>query len=72
MQPESVTLPEIKLVGICVRTSYQQELDKMKGNIFPCVRRYFHEGLAEQISNRKKPGTTFCAYTDYQTDYTGE
>lgn len=71
MQKESVTMPEIKLVGIGVRTSYEQELDKIKGNIFPCVQRYFHGGLAEQISNRKKPGTTFCVYTDYETDYTG-
>jgi predicted transcriptional regulator YdeE len=71
MQRESITRPEIKLVGICVRTSYEQELDKMKGNIFPCVRYYFHGGVAAQIQNRKKPGTTFCAYTDYETDNTG-
>jgi predicted transcriptional regulator YdeE len=71
MQKESVTMPEIKLVGICVHSSYEQELDKMKGNIFPCVQRYFHGGLAEQIPNRKKQGITFCVYTDYETDYTG-
>lgn len=28
--------------------------------------------MAEKISNRKKPGTTFCAYTDYETDHNGE
>lgn len=71
MQKELVTMPEIKLVGICVRTSNEQELDKMKGNIFPCVQQYFHQGLAEKISNRKRPGTTFCSYTDYETDYNG-
>lgn len=71
MQRASITRPEIKLVGICVRTSYGQELDKMKGNIFPCVQKYFHRALSEKIPNRKKPGTTFCAYTDYETDYTG-
>jgi len=60
MQKELITMPEIKLVGICVRTSNQQELDKIKGNIFPCVQKYFHQGLAEKISNRKRPGTTFC------------
>jgi len=72
MQRESIIMPEIKLVGISVRTSNEQELDKMKGNIFPCVKQYFHGGLAEKIPNRKKPGTTFCAYTDYETDYTGK
>lgn len=62
---------EIKLVGISVRTSYQQELDKMGGKIFPCVQRYFHQALFDSIPNRKKPGTTFCAYTDYDSDYKG-
>jgi hypothetical protein len=68
MQKQLVTMPEIKLVGISVRTSNKQELEKIKGNIFPCVQKYFHQGLAEKISNRKRPGTTFCAYTDYETD----
>lgn len=72
MQKELVTMPEIKLVGICVRTSNKQELDKMKGNIFPCVQKYFHQGLAEKISSRKRPGTTLCAYTNYETDHDGE
>lgn len=71
MQKELVTKPEIKLVGISVRTNNEQELDKMKGNILPCIQKYFHQGLAEKISNRKRPGTTFCAYTDYETDYNG-
>lgn len=72
MQKELVTLPEIKLVGICVRTSNEQERDKMKGSILPCVQQYFHKGLAEKIANRTKPGTTICAYTDYETDCNGE
>lgn len=71
MQQSSITLPEIKLVGIGVSTSYSQEMDKMKGNIFPCVQRYFHGTLFEKIPNRKKPGTTFCAYTDYESDHKG-
>lgn len=71
MKQTAIQLPEIKLVGIYVRTSYHQELDKMKGHVFPCVRRYFHEALFEKIPNRTKPGTTFCAYTDYETDYQG-
>lgn len=71
MKKELITIPEIKLVGVCVRTSFDQELDKMKGKIFPCVKQYFHGKLAEKISNRKKPATTFCVYTDYETDHTG-
>ena len=71
MEQVSIKMPDIKLVGICVRTSFSQELDKMKGNIFPCVQKYFHGSLCEKIPNRKKPGTTFCVYTDYETDYKG-
>ena len=50
--------PEIKLVGISVRTSYNQEADKMKGNIFPCVQSYFHGALFEiypNVKNREQP-----------------
>ena len=72
MQQSLIKLPEIKLVGICVRTNNQQEQDKMQGKIFPCVQRYFHSQLADKIPQRKKPGTTFCAYTDYVSDYTGD
>ncbi len=71
MQRTLIALPEIKLAGISVRTSYNQELDKMKGNIFPCIQRYFHGALFERILNRKKPGTTFCAYSNYESDHQG-
>jgi predicted transcriptional regulator YdeE len=71
MLQTSIAVSEKKLVGISVRTSYQQELDKMKGNIFPCVQQYFHGALFEKILHRAKPGSTFCAYTDYESDYKG-
>ena len=71
MQRTTIEKTEIKLVGICVRTSHQQELDKMNGFIFPCVQRYFHGALFDKIPNRKKSGTTFCAYTGYDSDYMG-
>lgn len=50
--------PEILLVGICVRTNNKHEVNKMDGKIFPLVRKYFHEALAEKIPHRKNPGTT--------------
>lgn len=71
MQQTLIEKPQIKLMGICVRTSYKNELDKMTGNISPCVQRYFHGLLFEKTPNRVKPGTTFCAYTNYESDYTG-
>lgn len=71
MQQTVVEKSEIKLVGISVRTSYEQELNLMNSQIFPCVQRYFHGALFEKIPNRSKPGITFCAYTDYESDYRG-
>lgn len=71
MQQTTTEKPEIKLVGICARTSYQQEIDKMNGLIFPCVRKYFHGALFNKIPHRTRPGATFCAYTDYESDHTG-
>ena len=71
MEQTPLILPEIFLVGISVKTSYTQELDKINGHIFPLVRKYFHEVNLNQILNRKNPGTTFCAYTDYESDHKG-
>lgn len=72
MQQIIVEKEEIKIIGISVRTSNKQEMDKMRGKIFPCVKTYFHEKLFDKILHRKNPGTTFCAYTDYESDYHGD
>ncbi len=64
--------PEIRLVGICVRTNNKYEVNKMDGKIFPLVKKYHHEALAEKILHRKNPGTTLCAYTDYESDEHGD
>ena len=72
MKKATAHLKEIKLAGLKVRTGYQNELNWEVGKIFPCVRDYFHKGIANLIPERKNPGTTFCAYTDYTSDHTGE
>jgi len=72
MQQTKITLPEIKLVGIKVRTNNKQEFDPLIAKISPCVQRYFQQQLAEKTPHRKNPGTTLCAYSDYESDYTGE
>jgi predicted transcriptional regulator YdeE len=72
MKQSKTALPEIKLVGIQVRTNNQTEIDPLSGKIFPIVKRFFHEKLFDNIPNRKRPGTTFCCYTDYESDHTGD
>jgi predicted transcriptional regulator YdeE len=71
MQKSISNLGEIKLIGIKVRTSFNNELNSEMGKILPCVMKYFHEKLFTKIPYRKKPGTTFCVYTEYEHDYRG-
>lgn len=72
MKQTKISLPEKKLIGMAVRTNNQNEIDPMTGKIFPIVRQYFQEQLFSKIPNRIKPGTTFCCYTDYESDHNGD
>lgn len=72
MKQLNTKLPEKKLIGLQVRTNNQTEIDKMAGKIFPLVQAYFQEMRFEQIPNRTQPGTTFCCYTDYESDQDGD
>lgn len=72
MQKAVTTRNEIKLVGIQVRTNNQTEINPHTGKILPCLQKYFHQNVAAQIPNRKTSGTTFCCYTDYESDHTGD
>lgn len=72
MQKVKTALAEIKLVGIKIRTNNKNELSENKGKIFPCVHKYFHDAIATKIPHRKNPGTTYCVYMDYESDYAGE
>lgn len=72
MQKVNNSLPEIKLVGISLRTNNNTEINWQTGKIFPCVQRYFQQALYEKIPQRAKPGTTYCVYTNYESDHTGD
>ncbi len=72
MKKELINQNEKIIVGIKVRTNNAAEADSLKGRIFPCVKKYFHENLAARIPNRAKPGTTFCIYTDYENGHLGD
>lgn len=74
MKKTITTLPEIKLVGITTRTNNTQifEINVETNKIAATVQKYFHNGLAEKLNNRKNPGTTFCVYTNYESDENGD
>jgi predicted transcriptional regulator YdeE len=72
MQKRTLSLPEIKLVGISSRTNLANEINPAAAKIGATIQQYFQETFPAQISHRKKPGVTFCVFTDYQSDYTGD
>ena len=65
-------LREIKLIGITARTNNQNEMTGVNAKIGPCIENYFQNGCFSLIPQRKNPGITFCAYTDYDSDYKGD
>jgi predicted transcriptional regulator YdeE len=69
MQKERLKLEEIKLVGITTITDNDNESSLKTTKILPCVQTYFGQKIYEKIKNRKKPGTTFAAYTNYDSKY---
>lgn len=70
MQQIITNLPLIKLVGITAYTNNEAEMTK-EGKIGPTIQKYFGENLPSKIKNRKNPGRTFCIYTNYEGDHTG-
>lgn len=74
MQKKITTLTELKLVGITTRTNNAKifEQDPSTNEIAATVQKYFHNGLAAKINARQNPGTTFCVYTNYESDVNGD
>ncbi len=74
MQKTQAQLPEIKLIGITCRTNNANifSTDPSKNILAATVQKYFHNGLNAKIPNRQKPGTTYCVYTNYESDFTGD
>lgn len=74
MQQTFTSLGEIKLVGITTRTdnAHLFESDPTTNKIAATVQKYFHQNLPTKIRNKTKPGTTFCVYTQYESDVNGE
>jgi predicted transcriptional regulator YdeE len=74
MQKTNAKLTELKLVGITTRTNnteiFAGELSNNKIGV--TIQKYFHNRLAEKIKDRKNPGTTFCFYTNYESDMSGD
>ena len=66
MKQQTLSVPEKKLVGISVRTSYANDLDPdTECDRSACAARYFEENIADKIPHLKDSYAIFCAYLDY-------
>lgn len=72
MKRTTTQLPEIKLVGIKCRTNNAAEMVSSTAKIASIIAKYFQQSLSEKIVHRKKSGITYCVYTDYESDFTGD
>lgn len=72
MNKEMVTRPEIKLIGLTVRTNNKDEMNPAISRIGELVGKYFGQNMASQIPFRKNPGVTFSVYTDYDSNEHGD
>jgi predicted transcriptional regulator YdeE len=74
MKKELVSKPEIKLIGLTVRTNNKNEINPNTSKIGELAGRFWSQNIANQIPNRKNPGVTVSVYTEYDSnehdDYT--
>lgn len=59
------------LVGITARTNNKNEMSGT-GKIGSIYAQYFSENIPAQIPHRAHPGTTYSAYTQFDSDRTGD
>lgn len=65
-------LPAKILVGITARTSNAREMNPSTAIIGFTLQRYVKENIPGKITGRAHPGVTWCVYTEYESDHTGE
>lgn len=71
MQKELVSRPEIKLVGLSVRTNNKDEMNPKTAKIASVWRDFYELNVAEKIPDRTNKGVLISVYTEYMTDENG-
>jgi predicted transcriptional regulator YdeE len=69
---QTKSLASIKIVGIQTRTNNASEMNPETAKIPALVQQYWALGLAEKMMHRKIAGSTYCCYTDYKSDASGD
>jgi len=72
MKKELTHRPEIKLIGLNVRTNNKNEMNPETAKIGKLISHYWSQQVANQIFNRKHPGVTLSVYTQYDSNEHGD
>lgn len=72
MKKELTTKPEIKLVGLSVRTNNENEMNAKTSKIGELIQQFYQQKFAEKIKHRKNSGVTYSVYTEYASDEYGD
>ena len=72
MQKQKTSLTELTLVGLAMRTNNQDEMNPQTAKIGNKIAEYFEDQANHGIQHRSKPGVTYCAYTEFESDEHGE
>lgn len=72
MEINEISLPSFKAAGVSVRTNNADESDPAKSKIMPLYKKYFDEGIEEQIPNKENENVFMGIYTDYESDADGD
>lgn len=72
MEKKLMNKPEIKLVGLSVRTNNTNEMNPEVSKIGKLAGQFWGQNIANQIYNRKNPGVTYSVYTEYDSDEHGD
>lgn len=71
MNKEFLHKPEMKLVGISVRTNNNNEMDPEKAKISPLLMQFWSENVSGQIKDTLNPELIYAVYTEYESDEHG-
>jgi len=72
MKKELISKPEIKLIGLTVRTNNKNEMNPQTAKIGELAMRFWTQNIAAEIKNRKNPGVTLSVYTAYDSNEHGD
>lgn len=72
MKKEKITLGDLTLVGLTVRTNNKNEINPEVSRIGALAGSYWGDQVANAFNDRVNAGVTYAVYTEYESDENGE